>query len=425
MPLGDYLFLLYIILPLWAVLLYQNRAYSSIRTSSFLDTVWPVIRSSATGGFIVMAVLYVFKLEYISRALVLLFISINAALLSLSRAFVYFFTRLVRKKGYNYRTILIVGTGERAQAFAGVIGEHREWGINVLGFISLGDEAQRGGIKIIGRLDELVDIITAVQVDEVAFVVPMEWLARIEEPVLVCENVGIKASVAADFYPLTIATTTLEELRGWPLLTFNPIQRMEEAMVFKRAIDIALSVIMLLIASPLFIASMIAVRLTSKGPVFFRQQRCGLNGRRFNLLKFRTMVIDADEKKARLQHLNEVSGPVFKMRNDPRVTFAGRFLRRYSLDELPQFINVLKGDMSVVGPRPPLPLEVEKYDIWQRRRLSVKPGITCLWQVNGRNSVSFDEWMRLDLEYIDNWSWGLDMKIVLKTIPAVFRGTGS
>jgi lipopolysaccharide/colanic/teichoic acid biosynthesis glycosyltransferase len=180
----------------------------------------------------------------------------------------------------------------------------------------------------------------------------------------------------------------------------------------------------LLVTSPVILLISLGIKLTSPGPVLFEQERCGLNGRRFKLLKFRTMVKNAEEIKPRLNHLNEVSGPVFKIINDPRITTLGMFLRRFSIDEFPQFINVLKGDMSIVGPRPPIPEEVEQYEYIQRRRLSVHPGITCLWQINGRNRIDFSEWVDLDLEYIDRWSLALDMKIIMKTIPAVLRGTG-
>jgi exopolysaccharide biosynthesis polyprenyl glycosylphosphotransferase len=169
----------------------------------------------------------------------------------------------------------------------------------------------------------------------------------------------------------------------------------------------------------------VVLKLTSKGPVFFRQERVGMNGRRFTFFKFRSMVVDADRRKDELKHLNEMDGPVFKIKNDPRVTRVGRFLRKFSLDELPQMWNVLKGDMSLVGPRPPVPSEVEKYEFWARRRLSIRPGLTCLWQISGRNSINFQQWMELDLQYIDNWTLGLDFKILLKTVPAVLGGRGA
>ena len=193
----------------------------------------------------------------------------------------------------------------------------------------------------------------------------------------------------------------------------------------KRLIDIITSAILLVLFSPLFAIVSILIKTTSKGPIFFRQQRVSYNGRQFSFLKFRTMIENAEELKKDLMELNEMDGPVFKIKNDPRTTKVGRFLRKTSIDELPQLINVLKGDMSLVGPRPPLPSEVLEYGLADRRRLSMRPGITCIWQVNGRNDISFEKWMELDREYIDNWSLGLDLKILAKTIPSVIRGSGA
>ncbi|MBI1911533.1 MAG: sugar transferase [Deltaproteobacteria bacterium] len=422
-----YLFVLYLVLPLWAVLLVFYGSYDSIRTKSFLSTTLPIIKTVLTGGVAIMTALYIFRLEVISRSFLILFMSVNGILLISLKGLIYSFSHHIRKKGYNYRTVVIVGTGPRAEEFAGLLNEHKEWGIKVLGFVDHEEHGtKKNNFKLdkIGHLNQLKQIITTLQIDEVIFVVPLSWLDKIEEQILNCERIGIKASIAADFYPHTIAKTTIENLQGWPLLAFNPTPHIDEAMAFKRAFDLAVSSILLLLSSPVFLASIIGIKLSSKGPVFFRQERCGLNGRRFNVLKFRTMVANADEIKKKFAHLNEMSGPVFKIKDDPRITGVGRFLRKYSLDELPQLINVLMGDMSLVGPRPPLPEEVEKYKLWQRRRLSVRPGITCSWQVNGRNKIGFDEWMKLDLEYIDRWSFSQDMKIILKTIPAVIKGTG-
>lgn len=426
-PISEYLFLLYIILPLWAILLYYYRAYQSVRSMKLLQIIGTVLRSVLTGGLILMTILFVFKLQAISRALILLFLLINAVILIAWRYSIYTFLHYIRRKGYNYRNILIVGTGKRAMAFAKTIHDHKGWGLKIVGFVDddpklLGKEIKEG--KVIGLLDELPEMLTRLQIDEVVFVVPRKWLDRIEKAALICEEIGVKARIAVDLYPHTIARTSLEELHGIPLLTFDPIPYPEGALVLKRAIDVLLSLLFLILSAPLFLIIPLAIKLTSPGPVFFKQERCGLNGRRFNVLKFRTMVSDAEVLKSQLEKLNEVSGPVFKIKKDPRMTPLGKFLRKFSLDEIPQCINVLRGDMSIVGPRPPIPSEVEKYDLWQRRRLSMRPGITCLWQVNGRNKIPFEKWMRLDLEYIDRWSLELDMKIILKTIPAVLRGTG-
>lgn len=420
-------FLLYVILPLWAILLYYNRSYLSIRRKRLAEIQWPIVKTIIMGGPMLMAVLFILNTRAISRLLILLFLLFSAVLLMAQRACIYFFSHYICRKGYNYRTILIAGTGKRAKKFAGIIQQHKEWGLKIIGFIDRDPSLlnkQIAGERIIGTIDNLEDILTGVQVDEVVFVVPRKWLDMIERAVLLCEKIGIKTSIAVDLYQHTIASTGIKNVNGWPLLSFNPVPLMEGDLIFKRMVDIVLSMTALILTAPLFPMIVLAIKLTSDGPVFFRQERVGLNGRRFNLLKFRTMVIKADELKEELEHLNEMTGPVFKIENDPRLTSVGRFLRKYSLDELPQFINILKGDMSIVGPRPPIPLEVDKYDMWQRRRLSMKPGITCLWQVNGRNKIDFSEWVRLDLEYIDKWSHTLDVKILIKTIPAVLKGTG-
>lgn len=427
-PFSEYSFLLIFILPLWAGLLRYCGAYGPMRTKSFAQTLIPVLKGSSAAVIVLMTLLYAFKLEYVSRALIIVFFVVNSALLLAFKASVLLVTRYLRKKGYNFRTMLIVGTGRRALEFAKLIEEKKQWGVHVLGFVSVGRVEEPGPAppreRVLGDVEDLERLITTVQVDEVVFVVTRKLLDRIEGPVMACEQVGIKASIVMDLYRHSIASMEMNELAGRPVMTFNPVATHERGVVLKRALDLVFSSLILLLASPVFAFAAAGVKLTSTGPVFFRQERCGKNGRRFKVLKFRTMVSGADRALDSLRHLNEMSGPVFKSRNDPRVTPFGRFLRKYSIDELPQFVNVLKGDMSIVGPRPPLPSETGRYDLAQRRRLSVKPGITCLWQVNGRNKIGFTDWVRLDLEYIDKWSLWLDLKIILKTVPAVLRGTG-
>jgi exopolysaccharide biosynthesis polyprenyl glycosylphosphotransferase len=262
-------------------------------------------------------------------------------------------------------------------------------------------------------------------VDDVIFAVHRRELDRLEDLFLSLQEQGIRTRFAMDLFPHTRARVELEELDGVPLVSFSTTPTSTLQLMLKRALDVALAAFLLLIGTP--IAGMIAltIKLTSRGNVLFRQTRCGLNGRSFTLYKFRTMVEDAEERRRELMHLNEMNGPVFKLKLDPRVTRLGRFLRRFSLDELPQLWNVLRGDMSLVGPRPPIPEEVAQYQRWQRRRLAMKPGLTCLWQISGRNNVDFDRWMQLDLEYIDSWSPLLDLKILLKTVPVVLSGRGA
>ena len=228
-----------------------------------------------------------------------------------------------------------------------------------------------------------------------------------------------------NFFPHSIARIELHELDGFPLLSFSTTPTNEVLLFVRRILDIVLTGLLIVLTLPIMAAVAILIKLTSPGPVLFKQERCGLNGRLFVMYKFRSMVDNAEQLRFQLEELNEMDGPVFKSSRDPRVTIVGKIIRRFSIDEFPQLFNVLRGDMSLVGPRPPLPQEVSRYERWQRRRLSMKPGITCLWQISGRNKVSFDDWMKLDLTYIDNWSLLLDLKILLKTVPVVLLGRGA
>jgi exopolysaccharide biosynthesis polyprenyl glycosylphosphotransferase len=303
---------------------------------------------------------------------------------------------------------------------------HPEWGYAFAGYVVDGpppDALDRR--KILGRLGDLATLLKTAVLDEVIFVVPRDRLPAIEGAVLDCEEQGVSARICMDLFATRIASVAVEDLDGIPLLALSTVPQDPFALATKRALDVVLSAIALAVLAPVFLAVAIAIRLDSPGPVLYRQRRVGMNGREFTLLKFRSMFVDAHARLEALRSRNEVSGPVFKMKDDPRVTRVGRFIRRTSLDELPQFWNVLRGEMSVVGPRPPIPAEVERYERRHLRRLSVKPGITCTWQVSGRSSIGFDRWMELDLSYIDNWSLWRDVKILARTIPAVLTGRGA
>jgi exopolysaccharide biosynthesis polyprenyl glycosylphosphotransferase len=256
------------------------------------------------------------------------------------------------------------------------------------------------------------------------FSAPLERLADVLPLVRLCEEVGVQAHIQAE----SIACHSLPDildLRGVPLLSYAPAQHSPELLAVKRFLDVGLAIIGISVTAPIMVLCAVLIKATSPGPVLFRQVRSGLNGRAFRMLKFRTMGEHAEAARAEVAHLNEATGPVFKIANDPRITRIGRFLRRWSVDELPQLFNVLAGDMSVVGPRPPIPSEVALYDRWQRRRLSMRPGLTCLWQIRGRHRIGFDEWMQLDLFYIDHWSLRLDFRILFRTISTVLSGSGA
>ena len=262
-------------------------------------------------------------------------------------------------------------------------------------------------------------------IDEVVFVVPRLRLNHMENAINACETEGVKATIAVDLFDLKIARSRQTELDGIPLLTFETTIAKEWQLFVKRAMDIVISGLAIILLSPVLIIGATLIKLTSPGPVMFKQKRVSLNGRKFVLHKFRTMYKGAHKEQLELRANNEMKGPVFKMKKDPRITPVGRILRKFSIDELPQLFNVFVGHMSLIGPRPLPTYEVEEFEPWQRRRLSMRPGITCLWQVNGRNKIDFEEWMKWDLEYLDNWSLWLDFKILLKTIPVVLFGIGA
>jgi len=303
-------------------------------------------------------------------------------------------------------------------------------GMRLFGFVHTGAEPAGASGQGLAKsypaytLPDLPDLLRRQVIDEVIFVVAKEDLEKLGDTFLVCEEEGVKTRVLLSFFPQVISKVYLERLGSKPLLTFSAMPE-DEFLLLKRAIDFVMALIALVALSPLLLILAALVKLTSRGPIFFSQTRCGLGGRKFTLYKFRSMRADADLVREELAALNEVDGPVFKIRNDPRCTPIGRFMRKFSLDELPQLVNIIRGDMSFVGPRPPLPEEVEKYERWQRRRLRMQPGLTCLWALEGRNKLSFRRWMELDLEYIDHWSMTLDWKILVKTIPIVLVGRGA
>ncbi|MDH3522129.1 MAG: sugar transferase [Acidobacteriota bacterium] len=435
-PLSLYLPLLPLILALWGVLLSRLGAYRSHRTISLLDEAWSILRVSALGAILLVLCIYLFRLDaallgddQISRIWIVLVAFGATAFVLAGRTAVRLLSRYVRARGYNYRTLLVVGTGPAAQSLVESIERHGYWGYRVLGFVRAEDDAEAppGELAhpVLGTLADIPAIIEREVVDEVVFAVRRAELDRLEDLFLQLEEQGVLVRLALDVFPHTRARVEVGDLEGVPLLTFSRAPSSPALLAVKRMVDLALSLVLCAAALPVMAAIALAIRLTSGGEVLFRQTRCGLNGRRFTLYKFRTMVEDAESRRPDLGHLNEMDGPVFKVRSDPRVTRLGRLLRRYSLDELPQLWNVLAGSMSLVGPRPAIPEEVAQYQRWQRRRLSMRPGLTCLWQISGRSDVDFERWMQLDLEYIDSWSPLLDLKILARTVPVVLSGRGA
>ena len=406
MPIGVYLWLLWLILPIWTLLLPAFGVYSA-RFLHLQDQIVQLSKAIGLAWIFVAALLFFFDSEETSRLLALFMLFINYTLLVSYRVLVF----TARSRSVTgTRHVAIIGESPTADGFARTIEGDSEWGLEPIGVFPM-EEAQQVLEK--GGIDEMI------------FVVDRQRLDSCEGLFMLCEELGVTARVVLNLFPHSIARIELHELNGFPMLTFSTTPSDEFLLFVRRIMDVSLSIFLFIASSPLFLAAVVAIRITSKGPVLFKQERSGLHGRAFVMYKFRSMVDDAEQLRVELEALNEMDGPVFKSSRDPRITGIGKLLRRFSIDELPQLYNVIRGDMSLVGPRPPLPQEVERYERWQRRRLSMRPGITCLWQISGRNQIGFDEWMKLDLNYIDNWSLLLDLKILLKTVPVVLLGKGA
>ena len=406
--LPEYLWLLAIILPVWAVMLPLFRVYSDL-TASPVDQIIRLTKGVFFAWLTLLAAQFFVSEDAFDRhRLIAVFtLVINYFLLVAYRIVLI---KLKKHGALDVRHVAVVGSCDAARDFARKIEEHRVWGLHLVGIF---DQKDVKGLLERGGLDELI------------VVTDNEPLSEFTDTFLLCEELGVTARVVLNFFPHSFARTELEQFGEFPLLSFSTTPTNEALFFVRRIMDL---VIVCIFGIPILLVigiSSIAIRLTSPGPVFFKQERCGLNGRLFTMYKLRSMVNNSEQALFELETLNEMDGPVFKSSRDPRRTKVGKFLRKFSIDEFPQFYNVLRGDMSLVGPRPPLPQEVARYERWQRRRLSMKPGITCLWQISGRNEVSFQEWMKLDLTYIDNWSLLLDLKILLKTVPVVLLGRGA
>jgi len=433
-PLSHYLPLLPLTLAIWAALLWRLGTYRSHRTIALLQEGWSVVRASGLGAGLLVLCIYVFRLDAallggdeISRIWIGLLAFCAALLILMDRTAVRLLSRFVRSSGYNYRTVLVVGAGPSAQSVVNSIDTHGYWGYKVLGFVRMDDDPADDADpdRVVGTVSDIPELIAREVVDEVIFAVPKARLSGLENLFLQLEEQGVLVRLVLDIFPHARARVAVGELDGVPLLTFSTAPSSQILLGTKRLLDLVLATVLMALAIPFMLAIALAIKLTSSGDVLFRQTRCGLNGRRFTLYKFRTMIEDAENQRATVSHLNEMDGPVFKARQDPRVTRLGRLLRRFSLDELPQLWNVLSGSMSLVGPRPAIPDEVAQYQGWQRRRLSMRPGLTCLWQISGRNDLDFVRWMELDLEYIDSWTPFLDLKILARTVPVVLSGRGA
>ncbi|MBP1696416.1 MAG: Undecaprenyl-phosphate galactose phosphotransferase [Deltaproteobacteria bacterium] len=420
--------LLLIILPLWSVLFFFFQLYDTFGRKTLFQELYAIFKVVLIGILVIGFAVFVLRLFMVSRVALALFAILDLFFLFGERLVIRRIIKYRRSKGWGLLNILVVGTGKEAEKIAEVIQQQHHWNLRLVGFISVDDarrEDKLKGYPVLGGKDDFLKIVHENVIDEIIFAVPRQTMEKLEDLFLLCEEQGIKTRVTLTLFPHIFSKIFLEKLQDIPLLTFSTTPTNEIALFWKRALDVALSSIALILLSPLFVVVSVLIKKTSEGPVFFKQERGGLYFRRFVMYKFRSMTADAEKRKSKLHHLNEADGPIFKIKDDPRITAIGKWIRKTSIDELPQLINVLKGDMSMVGPRPHPVEEAKKYTTWQRRRLSMKPGITGLWQIGGRSGTTFAESMKLDLDYIDHWSLWLDVKILVKTIPAVISGRGA
>ncbi len=423
---ADYQWLLIGLAPIWAISFHYAQT-GDIRPT-FRVAALRYAKAAVIGLGLFILIMFLFKLQFVARSFVVLFGFVQLMALMMGRIALVEAAKLTRRSREDGHRVVIVGTGEAAVNFAESLRKHSPWTVTIMGFVQLpGEVVDARARPTLGFVGSLAGLLDRQPVDEVAFAVTGKQPELIKDAISACDERGVDVLLTLPPQYPSSGTVEVANVSGfdYPMLGLRRVPTDEARLAVKRLIDIIGCSIGLLLASPLIIGAAIAVKVTSDGPIFFKQVRAGRNGRKFTMYKFRSMVVDAEKLRAKLEHLNEMDGPVFKIKHDPRITAVGRFIRKTSIDELPQLFNILMGDMSLVGPRPALPSEVEQYQAWQRRRLSVKPGLTGLWQVSGRNQVDFEEWMQLDLQYIDRWSLWLDIKIILKTIPTVLFHKGA
>lgn len=414
------------LLPLWGLTFYYSGTSDFRRT--YAAAAIRFARAVLMGLALLVMATFLFKLTFVARTFVAMFGPLQFVALVAGRVFLMEVIAYARRRGLDGHRVIIVGANERGIGFAENLQRQSPWNIKLVGYVSIpGDEEHPDARPRLGYVGSLADLLDRQAVDEVVFAGTNARPDVMKDAVAACDERGVDVLLSLPSTVPTTGTMQIANVSGfdYPLLNLRRTPTGEAQLAVKRTMDIVGASVLFLLTWPIMIAAAIAIRLESNGPVFFKQVRAGRSGRKFSMLKFRSMVTDAEQIKAKLAHLNEMDGPVFKIQHDPRITRVGRFIRKTSIDELPQMFNILLGDMSMVGPRPPLPSEVEQYEPWQRRRLSVKPGLTGLWQVSGRNQIDFEEWMQLDLQYIDTWSLWLDVKILLRTVPAVVLRSGA
>ena len=425
----QYMSALVFILPAYILLYHAFSLYEPMRMQGRRLVLSNIVKANSLGILITTFILYTIEEGDISRSVLYMFYGICIVASWGARMFIFYSLRKMRKKGLNQKQVVLVGYSRAAEEYIDRIQQNPQWGYVVRGILD--DNITAGtmykGVKVIGRIANLNVILPENRLDEIAITLGLSEYYRLEEIVALCEKSGVHTKFIPDYNKIIPTKPYTEDILGLPVINIRhvPLTNTFNSMV-KRSIDIFGALVAIILFSPIMLISAILVKTTSKGPLIFRQERVGLHNKPFYMYKFRSMYIDAEERKKELMAQNEVKGLMFKMDNDPRITKVGRFIRKTSIDELPQFFNVLKGDMSLVGTRPPTVDEFEQYNIYYRRRLSITPGLTGMWQVSGRSDIKdFDDVVKLDLKYIDEWSLRQDVKILIQTVGVVLFGKGS
>jgi exopolysaccharide biosynthesis polyprenyl glycosylphosphotransferase len=423
----DYMIMLALIVPTWAIMLYLSDLTQIPRTRSQVSIFFNFLNFSSFGFVMMFVYKHVFGLTNFSHYVIISFSIVNLISLFTLRMITFRFFKYYRANGHNISNIVIYAD-EKSERFINSILEHREWGFRILMIISDSSYIRKkfgSGIRIYPDKINIKNLLDVDIIDEVIYCKSNIDDEKLRSMIETCEEIGVTLRLQSEVSPMTIPNAHLSHFQHVPFITFKNTPRNSFALAWKSFSEFWISFGIIIILSPIMLLITIMIKINSKGPAVFKQERVGLRGRKFYIYKFRTMVQNAEELKEKLQEFNESDGPTFKIKNDPRITFTGRILRKTGLDELPQLFNVLKGEMSLIGPRPPLASEVEKYERWHLRRLSVKPGITCTWQIiPNRNEVVFDKWMKLDIQYIDSWSIKKDLQLFMRTIKTVLYGTG-
>jgi len=407
----------------------QAGSYRLRRRLSWFDEFYAIVNSTATGTIITIVLIFLYRPAFYSRIIFIYAALLSIALLGLNRYLSLRLIRMLRLKGYGVKRVVIIGAGEVARAVMRAVVANPEVGLEIVGFLddnpSKG-ETDIGRFKALGNIEgNLAPLLAAEVIDEVIITLPWQYHRKIMRIMTQCERKNIRTRIVPDLFQITLNRMQIEEIAGVPMIGVKEGGISGLNQFIKRSIDLIVATVGLILSSPIMALIALSIKLDSPGPILFPQERVGKDGNRFTIYKFRSMVEDAEAQKETLEALNEAEGPLFKIREDPRLTRTGKWLRRISLDELPQLYNILRGDMSLVGPRPPIPDEVEQYKEWHKRRLEVPPGLTGLWQISGRSGLTFDEMALLDIYYIENWSLGLDAKILIQTVPKVLFGYGA